>query len=104
MAVLVGCLILSAALFALMFVIVYQAKKAKGIIIDGLLSEIDRLKKELDKYPGLVGRDIVKHVTTKKSYRWESGVDDVFSDKPVKPKKKFKVTVRRRKKRKPKCQ
>jgi carbamoyl-phosphate synthase small subunit len=62
----------------------------RGIISTDELN-LKRLKQELDKYPGLVGRDIVKHVTTKKSYPWESGVDDIFANKLVKPKKKFKV-------------
>ncbi|MCP4452751.1 MAG: carbamoyl phosphate synthase small subunit, partial [Planctomycetes bacterium] len=32
------------------------------------------LKAKLDKYPGLVGRDIAKKVSTKKVYAWDKGV------------------------------
>jgi carbamoyl-phosphate synthase small subunit len=52
-----------------------------------------RLKKMLDKYPGLVGRDIVKHVTVKKSYHWDKPVDDIFASEPLKPKVQFKVVA-----------
>jgi len=64
----------------------------RGIISTDEL-KLERLRKLLDKYPGLVGRDIVKHVTAKKSYRWDKPVDDTFSEKPERPKAKFKVVA-----------
>ena len=58
----------------------------KGIICtDG--TNIKTLKKELDEYPGLVDRDIVKNVCAKKSYTWDKPVEDEFGQKhnaPVK--------------------
>ena len=51
------------------------------------------LRKKLDQYPGLVGRDIVKDVTVEKPYRWEHGVIDVLNDTESLPKKKFKVVA-----------
>ena len=50
----------------------------RGIISSAELG-IAKLKKKLDDYPGLVGRDIVKDVTIKKSYAWDRGVIDMFS-------------------------
>jgi len=55
--------------------------------------KIESLKKLLDKYPGLVGRDIIKHVTAKKSYRWDKPVDNILSEEPEKPNTKFKVVA-----------
>ncbi|MCP4257520.1 MAG: glutamine-hydrolyzing carbamoyl-phosphate synthase small subunit [Planctomycetes bacterium] len=54
---------------------------------------ITTLKKKLQKYPGLVGRDIVKDVTVKKPYDWDKGVIDVLKDEEIKPPKKFKVVA-----------
>jgi len=51
------------------------------------------LKKKLQAYPGLVGRDIVKDVTSKKPYHWDEGVIDVLSNKQFKPPKKYKVVA-----------
>ncbi len=49
----------------------------KGIICtDG--TSIKNLKDELDKYPGLVDRDIVKNVCARKSYKWDKPVEDEF--------------------------
>lgn len=64
----------------------------KGIISSDELS-VDVLKKQLEKYPGLVGRDIVKDVTIKKSYNWTQGVVDVLTGKEKKPKSKYKVVA-----------
>lgn len=64
---------------------------------DGILSTVDfdtqSLARKLDKYPGLVGRDIAKDVTSKKKYRWTQGVVDVISGKEDLPKKRFKVVA-----------
>ncbi len=49
----------------------------RGIICtDG--TSLKELKQELDKYPGLVNRDIVKNVCTKKTYVWDKPVEDEF--------------------------
>ena len=64
----------------------------KGIISSTDLS-IDDLKKKLESYPGLVGRDIVKDVTVKKSYSWDKAVIDILSNKQQKSEKKYKVVA-----------
>ena len=64
----------------------------KGIISSDELN-VSVLKKQLENYPGLVGRDIVKDVTTKKSYNWTQGVVDVLTGKEKKPKPKYKVVA-----------
>jgi carbamoyl-phosphate synthase small subunit len=64
----------------------------RGIISSDEFS-IKNLKKKLDKYPGLVGRDIVKNVTSKKPYNWDKGVIDVLKDTEYKPQKKYKVVA-----------
>jgi len=51
------------------------------------------LKKKLQAYPGLVGRDIVKDVTSKKPYHWDEGVIDVLINKQFEPPKKYKVVA-----------
>jgi carbamoyl-phosphate synthase small subunit len=49
----------------------------RGIICtDG--SSIKELKQQLNKYPGLVDRDIVQNVCAKKSYIWDKPVEDEF--------------------------
>jgi carbamoyl-phosphate synthase small subunit len=51
------------------------------------------LKKKVDEYPGLVGRDIVRNVTAKEPYTWNEGLIDIFEpDHPV-PRKKYKVVA-----------
>ena len=64
----------------------------KGIISSTDLS-IDKLKKKLESYPGLVGRDIVKDVSVKKSYCWDKPVVDVLNVNEQKPEKKYKVVA-----------
>jgi carbamoyl-phosphate synthase small subunit len=54
---------------------------------------IANLKKRLQQYPGLVGRDIVKDVTGKKPYRWDKGVIDVLSNREIRPEKKYRVVA-----------
>jgi carbamoyl-phosphate synthase small subunit len=54
-----------------------QAGAMKGIICtDG--TNIKTLKDELDEYPGLLDRDIVENVSTKKSYLWDKPVENEF--------------------------
>ncbi|MGD0784804.1 MAG: glutamine-hydrolyzing carbamoyl-phosphate synthase small subunit [Sedimentisphaerales bacterium] len=58
----------------------------KGIVCtDG--TNLKSLKKELDEYPGLVDRDIVKNVCTKKSYTWDKPVEDEFGQLHTSPSK-----------------
>ncbi|MHC4227378.1 MAG: glutamine-hydrolyzing carbamoyl-phosphate synthase small subunit [Planctomycetota bacterium] len=64
----------------------------RGIISSTEFS-LTNLKKELDKYPGLVGRDIVKNVTARKPYDWDKGVIDVLTGKQCKPEKKYRVVA-----------
>jgi len=54
---------------------------------------IKNLKKKLEQYPGLVGRDIVKNVTSKKPYDWDKGVIDVLENRQLMPEKKYKVVA-----------
>ena len=62
----------------------------KGVISSEGLSAA-KLKDKLDKYPGLVDRDIVKDVTVKKPYRWHEGVTDILTGEEQKPPVKYKV-------------
>jgi len=62
-------------------------------IISSAEFNIVNLKKELDKYPGLVGRDIVKDVTARKPYRWDKGAVDVLKNQQIMPEKQYKVVA-----------
>jgi carbamoyl-phosphate synthase small subunit len=64
----------------------------KGIISSTEFS-ITNLKRELQKYPGLVGRDIVKDVTVKKPYRWDKGVINVLTKEKVTYEKQYRVVA-----------
>jgi len=64
----------------------------KGIISSTDLN-IDKLKKKLASYPGLVGRDIVKDVTAKKPYNWDKPVIDVLNPNEERLEKKYKVVA-----------
>jgi len=64
----------------------------RGIISSTEFSTTN-LRKKLNQYPGLVGRDIVKDVTAEKPYRWEYGVIDVLKNTESLPEKKFKVVA-----------
>jgi carbamoyl-phosphate synthase small subunit len=64
----------------------------KGIISSTDLN-INKLKEKLQRYPGLVGRDIVKNVTAGKTYNWNRGVVDVITGSEHKCKKKHKVVA-----------
>jgi carbamoyl-phosphate synthase small subunit len=64
----------------------------RGIISSTEL-KISSLAKKLDEYPGLVGRDIVKDVTSKKPYKWDKPVVDVLKPSTEKPKLKYKVVA-----------
>ncbi|MBE0534478.1 MAG: glutamine-hydrolyzing carbamoyl-phosphate synthase small subunit [Phycisphaerae bacterium] len=51
-------------------------------IISSTEQNVDVLKKHLDAYPGLVGRDIVKDVTVDTGYEWNSPATDVLTGRP----------------------
>lgn len=50
-----------------------------------------KLRKKLERYPGLLDRDIVKNVTTKKPYAWDEGLIDVLTGRQQKPPLRYKV-------------
>ena len=52
-----------------------------------------KLATQLETYPGLVGRDLVKKVTVRKPYPWSEGVIDVLSDTQTVPEAKYKVVA-----------
>jgi carbamoyl-phosphate synthase small subunit len=54
---------------------------------------IANLKKKLQQYPGLVGRDIVKDVTGKKPYCWDKGVIDLLCNREIRPDKRYRVVA-----------
>ena len=62
-------------------------------IISSVDSDIDSLMTKIQAYPGLVGRDIVKDVTTDKQYKWEEGITDVVSGEQTNPAKDCKVVA-----------
>jgi carbamoyl-phosphate synthase small subunit len=64
----------------------------KGIISSDEF-DVTKLKSKLDEYPGLEGRDIVKDVTCKKSYKWDKPAIDVLSDEEPKIEKKYNVVA-----------
>ena len=64
----------------------------RGIISSTEL-KIQSLAKTLGEYPGLVGRDIVKDVTSKKPYKWDKPAIDVLKPSAGKPKLKYKVVA-----------
>jgi len=64
----------------------------RGIISSTDL-DINRLSEKLQNYPGLVGRDIVKSITTGKTYIWNDGVVDVLTGSELKSEKKYKVAA-----------
>jgi len=53
----------------------------RGIISSTELSSTT-LRKKLQAYPGLVGRDIVRDVSTKRPYCWDEGVIDIQGSGP----------------------
>lgn len=51
------------------------------------------LMEKLRRYPGLVDRDIVKNVTTRKAYQWDKGVFDALSGRQQKGQAEYKVVT-----------
>lgn len=64
----------------------------RGIIAHGKFT-LKKLAKELEAYPGLLGRDIVKDVTAKKAYAWDEVSVDVLTGEEQRHPKKFKVVA-----------
>ncbi|AQT69346.1 Carbamoyl-phosphate synthase small chain [Anaerohalosphaera lusitana] len=65
----------------------------RGVISSAELN-VQKLQAKLDKYPGLVGRDIVKNATISKPFVWKEGLWDVEADKPEDTgKPKYKVVA-----------
>lgn len=66
-------------------------KGAKCGVISTNDFNIESLKNKLLSFPSLVGRDIVKDVTSAKKYKWKSSLKDVITGKEIKSPKRFKV-------------
>jgi len=64
----------------------------KGIISSTDLT-ISKLRKKLEHYPGLVGRDIVKDVTATEPYNRVNGAAEVPTNKEQRSQKKYKVAA-----------
>lgn len=69
-----------------------QQGAMKGII-SSTEQRIPALKRMLDDYPGLVGRDIVSDVSSKKGYLWNKGVVDVLKNEELLPEAKYNVVA-----------
>ena len=70
-----------------------REKGAMKGIISSTEFDIDVLAEKLDKYPGLVGRDIVQAVTVDKPYKWNTGVLDCLDPAVKPPKAKYNVVA-----------
>jgi len=62
-------------------------------IISSVPTDLDALRAELDRYPGLVGRDIVRDVTVDAPYDWDEPVVDVLTGEAHKPPVKYRVVA-----------
>ncbi len=70
-----------------------REKGAMRGIISSAEFNLKTLQAKLQQYPGLVGRDIVRNVTSKKPYDWDKGVIDVLQKTESRPEKKYKVVA-----------
>ncbi len=70
-----------------------RTRGAMRAVLSSTEQKISVLRKKLDDYPGLVGRDIVKNVTSRKGYLWDKGVVDVLEDKEILPEIKYTVVA-----------
>jgi len=70
-----------------------RTKGAMRGIISSTQFNVSDLKAKLEKYPGLVGRDIVTKVSSKKPYHWDKGVYDVLEQTQSLPEAKYKVVA-----------
>ncbi len=65
----------------------------RGVISSAEL-RVKALAEQLEGYPGLVGRDIVKDVTVRKPFTWEEGPVDVFAgNHAAKTSRQFRVVA-----------
>jgi len=62
-------------------------------IISTVSDDIEELKVKVQAAPGLVGRDLVKTVTSEKPYRWQDGAIKELSESELKPGDKLRVVV-----------
>jgi len=62
-------------------------------IISSTETDTKKLAQQLQEYPGLVGRDIVKDVTVDKPYSWKEGVVNVLSRDRTVPPAKYKIVA-----------
>ncbi len=62
-------------------------------IISSTETDAKRLAQQLQEYPGLVGRDIVKDVTVEKPYPWKEGVVNVLNPDRTTPPAKYKIVA-----------
>ncbi|HEV58721.1 MAG TPA: carbamoyl-phosphate synthase small subunit, partial [Phycisphaerales bacterium] len=62
-------------------------------IISSVPTDLDALRAKLDRYPGLVGRDIVRDVTVEAPYDWDEPVVDVLTGEAHKPPVKYRVVA-----------
>ena len=62
-------------------------------IISSTETDAQKLTPQLQEYPGLVGRDIVKDVTIDKSYPWKEGVVNVLAPDRTIPPAKYKIVA-----------
>jgi carbamoyl-phosphate synthase small subunit len=62
-------------------------------ILSSTETDTKTLARQLQEYPGLVGRDIVKDVTVEKSYPWKESVVNVLDPARTAPPAKYKVVA-----------
>jgi carbamoyl-phosphate synthase small subunit len=70
-----------------------RTKGAMRGILSAVETDPKKLAAKLQQYPGLVGRDIVKDVTSDKPYAWKEGVVDVLNPGLKPPQAKCKVVA-----------
>jgi len=70
-----------------------RTKGAMRGILSAVETDPKKLADKLQQYPGLVGRDIVKAVTSDKPYAWKEGVVDVLNPGLKPPQAKYKVVA-----------
>ncbi len=62
-------------------------------IISSTETDAQKLAQQLQEYPGLVGRDIVKDVTVDKPYPWKEGVVNVLAPGRTTPPAKYRIVA-----------
>ena len=62
-------------------------------VVSSTEMRISKLREALEAYPGLVGRDIVRNVSSRKPYKWDKGVLDVLAGREVRADKRHKVVA-----------